>query len=231
MHARSAARGREGQVGRRGDATDIIESDVNGSPGVLWPSPSWGHVTLSATVLFGLDRTLAWLACIVFFSYSRPPVSERITAPPRGLCTILLNKTGCFVLHPRLHLACSLTLCKKVWQRRPRPFSPRLVRASQLQSDDHRTFTSRRYRGNFVQTQIIHCRCSRKRLTLGRNSKLHVKSGRSILADNMQICFLCMNTRTIYCRRFSSDYVRPSILPLLWQLYTLEWRLADGIVY
>lgn len=40
--------------------------------------------------------------------------------------------------------------------------------------------------GNFVQTQIIHCHCKRE-ASLGRNSKLHVKSGRSILADNMQM--------------------------------------------
>lgn len=157
--------------GERGDAIDIIEFDVNGSPGgsltfpFVGPRDALGNrvIRFRPCSLARLHRFLLDLRCL-----------RGLRTPPRGMRTILLNKTGCFVLHPRLHLACSLTLCKKVRQRRPRPFSPRLVRASQLQTDDHRTFTSRRYRGNFVQTQIIRCRCSRKRLSGGiRNYMLN----------------------------------------------------------
>jgi len=79
--------------------------------------------------------------------------------------------------------------------------------ASQLQFNDRRTFTLRRYRSNFVQTQIIHCRCSRKRLSDGiRNYMLNQEGVFWQIICKCRRCLPCINIRKIYYRRISSNY-------------------------
>jgi len=132
----------------------------------------------------------------------------------RGLRTILLNKTGCFVLHRRLRSAFVNVAQKGV---ATTTTTVRVLFVLSVHRNYSRTITAHLHLAPLSRQLCPNANYSlslQQEATLGRNSKLHVKSGRSVLADNMQICFLRMNTPTIYCQRFSSDYVWPSILLL-----------------
>jgi len=115
-------------------------------------------------------RLLAsWRARRRFSSLSRPRVREDYDARRAAFRQFYSIKTGSFVAAMFVNVAKRCATMTRTVQ------LSRSLCASQLQQfDDRRPFTLRRYRGNFVQTQIIHCRCSRKRLSDGiRNYMLN----------------------------------------------------------
>lgn len=178
MHVRRKGgerRGREGQVGSHRYNRVRRERISRGS--LTFPFAGPRDALGNRVIRLGLSYT-RWPAASFSFSYSRPLrvslcTSEGITAPRSAHDFVEQNRLF-RVLHRRLHLAfvnvaqkgvATTTARASSWSR---PYIAITVRRSP------HIYISRRYRGNFVQTQIIHCRCSRKLLSGGiRNYMLN----------------------------------------------------------
>jgi len=173
----------------RWEATDIIESDVNGSPGGSLTFPFMGSRDALGNRVIRFRLYAGWLYRRSSLVYSRSRVREDYDAT----IAAAVRPSGDSVQQNRL--LCSLSLLHLAFVNvAKRCVATRKAHAKVLRTHPCVVITVRRSPRIYIaplSRQLCpntnYSLSLQQEATLGRNSKLHVKSGRSVLADNMQM--------------------------------------------